>query len=232
MTGGTLRPDSEETLEVRYFGIDEMRDAPRQHACGPVRRRGTEAQRGGRVPTCVLATAGIMNRKSRPMNRLEFTAALAATPAGSRTPRSDSPPSSSKGRHDVVTAMDGEVERFIRSGDRATLPGRRDHRRGAGRAAAVARVAHRSDRRHRELRARHPALLRVDRLSRTRRADGRRPLRPQPRAGSTQPRAARARRSTASASPSVPATDMARRPSNAAGRRGAPPPTTSHWCSA
>ena len=30
VTGGTLRPDQEETLEVRYFGIDEMRKLSRQ----------------------------------------------------------------------------------------------------------------------------------------------------------------------------------------------------------
>jgi 8-oxo-dGTP pyrophosphatase MutT (NUDIX family) len=30
VTGGTLRPDHVETLDVRYFGLDEMRELPRQ----------------------------------------------------------------------------------------------------------------------------------------------------------------------------------------------------------
>ena len=84
-----------------------------------------------------------------------------------------------KGRHDVVTAMDREVERFIRARDREALSAGRGHRRGGGRRRRRPPVAHRSDRRHRELRARVAALLRVDRLPRARRADAGRDLRSQ-----------------------------------------------------
>ena len=116
------------------------------------------------------------------MDRLEFSGKLARDAGRLAHSAFGQSATSMKGRHDVVTAMDGEVERFIREGDRRALSGRRDHRRGGGRRERRrARVADRPDRRHRQLRARHPALLRVDRLPRARRADGRGAARPQPR---------------------------------------------------
>ena len=126
-----------------------------------------------------------------------------------------------KGRHDVVTAMDREVERFIRARDREALSAGRDHRRGGGRRRRRPPVAHRSDRRHRELRARTAALLRVDRLPRARRADARRDLRSQPRlavrGGARRRRVARRR---AASRVSHDRRHAARPRSNAAGRRG------------
>ena len=147
-----------------------MRIRARQRAC---RRTATRARRARAGHRTMLT--------SHPMNRLEFSGKLARDAGRLAHTAFGQSATSMKGRHDVLTAMDGEVERFIRKAIAATLSGRRDHRRGGGRPRRRSRVAHRPDRRHRELRARHSALLRVDRLPRAWRADGRRDPRPQPR---------------------------------------------------
>ena len=105
---------------------------------------------------------------------------------------------------------DGRRSRALHAqGDRRALSGRRDHRRGGGWAAARrARVAHRPDRRHRELRSRNPALLRVDRLSRARGADGRRACTTPATIGSTRPSAAPARGATSERLAVSPCADL------------------------
>ena len=112
-------------------------------------------------------------------------------------------------------------------GDRVPLSGRRDHRRGGGRRRGRAAVAHRPDRRHRELRARAAPLLRVDRLPRARRARARRDLRSLARlavlGGARRRRLARRR----AARGEHLRRRSTRRRSSAAGRRGGRPRRTS-----
>ena len=91
------------------------------------------------------------------MDRYDLCAALARDAGKHRAPR----PSARrrrrmKGRHDVVTAMDREVERFIRAAIADALSGGRDHRRGGRRRPRRRGLwLDRPDRRHRQLRARH-----------------------------------------------------------------------------
>ena len=108
------------------------------------------------------------------MSRLEFSGRLARDAGRLAHTAFGQSATSMKGRHDVLTAMDGEVERFIRKAIAASYPddaiiGEEEGGRGADRV-----LAHRPDRRHRQLRARHSALLRVDRLPGAWCADGRR----------------------------------------------------------
>ena len=68
-----------------------------------------------------------------PMSRLEFSGRLARDAGRLAHTAFGQSATSMKGRHDVLTAMDGEVERFIRKAIAATLSGRCDHRRGGRR---------------------------------------------------------------------------------------------------
>ena len=75
-----------------------------------------------------------------PMDRLEFSGKLARDAGRLAHTAFGQSATSMKGRHDVLTAMDGEVERFIRKAIAQRYPGRRDHRRGGGRARRRSRV--------------------------------------------------------------------------------------------
>ena len=166
------------------------------------------------------------------MNRLEFASSLAADAGRLAHSAFGQSAVSSKGRHDLVTEMDGEVERFIRAAIAKRYPDDAIIGEEQGGHGGIARVDPRSDRRHRELRARHPALLRVDRLSRGRRADRRRALRPEPRLA-VRRRARRrcdAQRRAACRQPvrRHVGRDRRMRLVDAAHRRR----TTSRWCSA
>ena len=135
-------------------------------ACAPTSCRKTTSRRSTST-----------RRTSSRSDRYDFCRALARD-AGKLAHRAfGTSVDDDEGRHDVVTEMDREVERFIRAAIAQRYPQDAVHRRRGGRRGGRPAVAHRSDRRHRELRARHSALLRVDRLSRARRADARRDLR-------------------------------------------------------
>ena len=66
----------------------------------------------------------------------------------------------SKGHQDLVSKADREVELFIRAAIASAYPGRRHRRRGTclGRRVDRLYLGDRSDRRHREFRARHSRL--------------------------------------------------------------------------
>ncbi len=116
------------------------------------------------------------------MNRLEFSKSLASDAGRLAHSAFGQSATSMKGRHDVVTAMDREVERFIRKAIAAHYPDDTiiGEEEGGGGATERVWLIDPIDGTANYARG-IPALLRVDRLPRGARPDGRRHLRPEPR---------------------------------------------------
>ena len=129
------------------------------------------------------AARGRRARRRRLAPRLSRRPSARST-SRSRVRRTSSPRRTARSSALIVAAL------------QVAVSGRRVHRRGGRRRRRRPVLGHRSDRRHREFRARPAALVRVDRVRRGGAHGARRDLRPQRRSRCTRRGAARARDAT------------------------------------